>query len=241
VKIEFTSVGCVPAVDLERNEDYARRLGFPKWSPAASQRLAVVGGGPSIADHMEELAAWDGDIWAINGAFKWCAGHGIDAVFFTIDPQPATTLLAVNVERAILATTCHPSLFDALRVADVEAFKLGPAGATTATAAPFFAAEKGYRSVTFFGCESSYGGETHAYQHDKRDLRSLLRVRCNGQEFLTTPDMLMQTEFLGGLIRQAQCFHERSGGLLEAFIASPEIDVIAATQRIHDALVVHEV
>jgi hypothetical protein len=95
---------------------------------------------------------------------------------------------------------------------------------------------KGYRSVTFFGCEGSYGGETHAYTHERRDLRSLMRVKCNGEEFLTTPDMMMQAEFLGELIREAPMFHERSGGLLSAVVANPEIDVIAATQRIHDAL-----
>jgi hypothetical protein len=136
----------------------------------------------------------------------------------------------------VLATSCDPSLFDALQEADIDAFDLGPAGATTATAAPAFAAEKGHRSITFFGCESSYEGGTHAYPHYRRDMKSLMRVRCNGLEFLTTPDMMMQAEFLGGLIRAAPCFHERSGGLLEAFIASPEIDVIAATQHIHDAL-----
>ena len=234
MRIEFTSIGCVPAADLARNEDYARRLGFPKWSPAASQRLAVVGGGPSIAGHVEELAAWDGDIWAINGAFKWCARQGIDAVFFTIDPQPATTLLAIGVDRAFISIQCNPSLFEALRDSDVEAFAVGPAGATTATAAPFAATEKGYRSVTFFGCESSFGEATHAYGN--RDLKSLMRVRCNGREYLTTPDMMMQAEFLGELIREIPMFAERSGGLLSAFIVDPEIDVIAATPLIHEAV-----
>jgi len=234
VRIEFTSNGCVPAADLERNEDYARRLGFPKWSPAASQRLAVVGGGPSIADHIEELAAWDGDVWAINGAFKWCSRQGIDAVFFTIDPLPATAQHAVGVGRAIIATHCDPSLFDALHGADVEAFKLGHAGATTATAAPLIAADMGYRSVSFFGCESSFGNETHVYGN--RDVKSLMRVRCNDHEFLTTPDMMMQAEFLGELIREVPMFSDRSGGLLSAFIANPEIDVIAATPLIHEAV-----
>jgi len=46
----------------------------------------------------------------------------------------------------------------------------------------------------------------------------------------------MQAEFLGTLIRAAARFKERSGGLLAAFIASPEIDVIAATPMIHKAL-----
>lgn len=236
MKINFTSAGCVPVAGLERNEAYARRLGFPKWSPAASPNLAVVGGGPSIANHIEELASWDGDIWAINGAYRWCRDRGIDAAFFTIDPQPETTELAVEVERAVLSVQCDPSMFDALHGTDIEAFEAGPAYATTATAAPALAIRKGHSSVWFYGCEGSYDGATHAYDHFRRDLKNLMRVRCNGQEFLTTPDMMMQTEFLGSLIREAPCFHERSGGLLAAFIASPEIDVIAATQRIHDAM-----
>ena len=234
MRIEFTSIGCVSATVLARNEDYARRLGFPKWSPAASQRLAVVGGGPSITDRVEELAAWDGDIWAINGAVGWCMRQGIDAVLFTIDPLPATAKHATGVERAFVSVTCHPSLFDALQGADIEAFKPTLTGATTATAAPIAAADKGYRSVTFFGCESSFGDATHVYGN--RDVKNLMRVRCNGQEFLTTPDMMMQAEFLGELIREAPMFAERSGGLLSACVADPEIDVIAATPLIHEAV-----
>jgi hypothetical protein len=235
VKINFTSIGCVPAADLERNEENARRLGFPKWKPAAVQRLAVVGGGPSINHVAGELAIWDGDIWAINGAFWWCWSRGIDAAFFTIDPQPVTSPLAVGADRAVLSVQCHPSMFDVLENADIEAFEVRLAGATTATAAPGFAIEKGYRNVTFFGCESSYEGETHAYKND-RDLKSLMRVRCDNKEFLTTPDMMMQAEFLGTLIRQTSCFNERSGGLLAAVVNDPEIDVIAATTEIHRAV-----
>lgn len=197
-------------------------------------RLAIVGGGPSIDDRLDELAAWDGDIWAINGAFQWCRRNGIDAAFFTVDPLPETARHVGDAYRAVVSMQCNPLLFDALQWTDVEAFEPMASGATTATAAPIIAAEKGYRSVTFFGCESSFGDTTHAYGN--RDLRSLMRVRCNGREFLTTPDMMMQAEFLGGLIREAPMFAECSGGLLSAFIADPEIDVIAATPRVHEAI-----
>jgi hypothetical protein len=234
VKINFTSLGCVPAADLARNEEYAWRLGFPKMEPAATPRLAVVGGGPSVADHADELSSWDGEIWAINGAFNWCLRHGIDAAFFTIDPQPQTAAHGRGAARAVLATWCHPNTFDALADAEISAVRPSMHGATSATAAPALATGAGYREVTFYGCESSFGESTHVYGN--RGIGSLMKVSCNGQEFLTTPDMMMQAEFLGELIRSAPCFRECSGGLLAAFIASPEIDVIAATQRIHDAM-----
>ena len=234
MKIDFTSIGCVPAADLERNEKYAWRLGFPKMEPAATSRLAVVGGGPSVAGHADELLSWDGEIWAINGAFNWCLRHGIDAAFFSIDPLPQTAAHGHGANRAVLATWCHPNTFDALSGADISAVRPVMHGATSATAAPTLAIEAGYREVTFYGCESSFGESTHVYGN--RGVGNLMKVSCNGQEFLTTPDMMMQGEFLGDLIRQVPCFHDRSGGLLSAFIASPEIDVIAATQAIHKAV-----
>lgn len=233
MKINFTSIGCVTAADLERNEDYARRLGF-KMEPAASQRLAVVGGGPSVSDRIDELSAWEDEIWAINGAFGWCLKHGIDPAFFSIDPLPQTAAHGRGATRAVLATWCHPNTFDALKEAQISAVRPKSHGATSATAAPAMAIEAGYQDVVFYGCESSFGEQTHAYGN--RGIGNLMKVSCNGEEFLTTPDMMMQAEFLGELIRQAPCFSERSGGLLSAFIASPEIDVIAATPLIHKAV-----
>ncbi len=234
MKINFTSNGCVPAADLTRNEDYARRLGFPKMEPAASHRLAVVGGGPSVADKLDELSAWEDEIWAINGAFHWCLRHGIDPAFFSVDPLPQTAEHCWGATRAVLATWCHPATFEALKDADISAFKPRDHGATTATTAPEIAIEVGYREVSFYGCESSFGETTHAYGN--RGIGNLMKVSCNGHEFLTTPDMMMQAEFLGELIRAAPCFKDCSGGLLAAYIASPDIDVLAATPAIHRAV-----
>lgn len=202
--------------------------------PAATSRLAVVGGGPSVAAMVEELSTFDGEIWAINGAFNWCLRHGIDAAFFSIDPLPQTAAYGWGATRAVLATWCHPNTFDALVGADISAVKPVAHGATTATSAPAIAVEAGYQEISFYGCEGSFGETTHAYGN--RGIGNLMQVSCNGKEFLTTPDMMMQTEFLGDLIRQASCLKDRSGGLLAAFIASPDIDVIAATPDIHKAV-----
>lgn len=235
MKIDFVSSGCVTVADLARNEDHARRLGFPKMEPAASHRLAVVGGGPSVVDKLDELSTWEDEIWAINGAFGWCLKHGIDPAFFSVDPLPQTATHCRGATRAVLAMWCHPDTFDALRDAEVSAVRPRSHGATSATAAPEIATDAGYREISFYGCESSFGETTHAYGN--RGIGNLMKVACNGHEFLTTPDMMMQAEFLGELIRMAPLlFKDCSGGLLAAYIASPDIDVLAATPAIHRAV-----
>jgi hypothetical protein len=248
VKIRFTGVNPVPDDQVVRNWEYARSLGFPKIGKAETEHLAVVGGGPSIEKHLLELRAWDGDIWAINGAFQYLRQRGIRAAFFSLDPTDLILDDLVGARRAVLGMTCHRSVFSVLSDIHVEAFSTYgegaiKAGATTATAAPHAALVWGYKTVTFFGCEGSWGKEfTHAYGNARPtgglpQFHDLIKVSCNGEEFLTAPDMLMQVEFLSGVIRNAPKFaFERSGGLLAAAIQDPDIDVIAGNAALHAAV-----
>jgi hypothetical protein len=248
VKIRFTGLGAVPNDDVVRNWAYAQSLGFPKIGKAETEHLAVVGGGPSIADRLDELKVWPGDIWAINGAFQWLRQRGVRATFFSIDPTDLILDDLVGARRAVLGMTCHRSVFSVLSDIHVEAFSTyGPdaieCGATTATSAIHAALVWGYKSVTFFGCEGSWGEQfTHAYGNARPtgslpQFHDLLRVSCNGQEFLTAPDMIMQVEFLSRMIRELPKFaFEKSGGLLGAAVESPDIDVIAGTAAMHQAI-----
>ena len=47
--------------------------------------LAIVGGGPSVKDHLDELRAWPGHIWGVNAACTWLAKQGIGSLFFSVD------------------------------------------------------------------------------------------------------------------------------------------------------------
>ncbi len=237
MKLTLTSLSPASNEAIRWNEAYAKSLGFPRLGVAETPRLAVIGGGSSIADRLDELRSFDGDIWAINGAFHWCRDHGIETRFFSLDPSKAVLPFCAGVRSAMLGMNCHPSVFDALSNADVEAVDLAdfPTGPTTAASAPMIAINRGYRQVHFFGCEASFEGKTHVY--GDFNLENLMKVACNGQEFLTTIDMMMQAEHLGALIRECQgVFVDRSGGLLGAFIASPDIDVLAATKSLHEAV-----
>lgn len=239
MKISFQAVGHVSAAKLALNEAHATSLGYPRIGVAETPFLAVVGNGPSVKDRVKELQSWDGDIWAINGAFHWCREHGIYARFFTIDPLPSVAKFCTGADRAILSMNCDPTVFAALVGADVQAVRFGDDGvahgSTTATAAPCLAVEMGYDSVTLFGCESSYVGTTHADRDDPQ--KSLLMVECGGEQFLTSPQMLMQAETLSEMVRGAPRFvFERSGGLLAAMVSNPEVDVIAASKAFHESI-----
>jgi hypothetical protein len=234
VKLTIKTVPPVPVEEVRRNVANAKRLGFPRMGRAKTPRLAVVGGGPSIKQHIEELKFFDGDVWAINGAFQWCRENGIDAWFFSVDPNPVVATFCEGARRAFVAMDCHPDVFRALSRAKVEALSLADIehGPTTSTAAPVIAAKRGYSEVHFFGCEGSFDQTTHAY--GDYGLDGLLRVKCNGEEFHTTADMMIQVEYLGQIIKATPGFcKDRSGGLLSAYIESPDIDVLAASPQLH--------
>jgi hypothetical protein len=236
VKITFTAKDCVPKETLERNRAHSLSLGLPMLGHARAPYLAVVGGGPSVADHIEELSGFP-VIWAINGTFKWLRDRGVLSQFFTLDPKPGIADLCRYADSAVMSVQCDPAAFAAMPGAYVELVDvtaLPAVGPTTASTAPLIAAQCGFKTVSFFGCEGSFGAETHAYG-TPRDV-NLLRVVCNGQEFMTSPQMLQQAEYLAEIIRGAPQFCiDRSGGLLSACVADPEIDVIAASRSIYDA------
>lgn len=242
MKINFTFTPVVPGEAIARNVAHNKSLGLPGlgqgWS--VSDHVAFIGGDPFVASKLDEIRAFNGDIWAVNGAWRMCRDAGIDAAFITIDPSPEAAELARGASRAILASTVDPSAIKALASnARVEMFDVGiddvVHGPTTATAVPHLAIVRGSRRVSFYGCASCFdGARTHAYKSAKRS--RLLIETCRGL-FETSPDMLGQAEFLAEIIRAApDVYSERSGGLLGALVQSPDYDITAATRNIHEAI-----
>lgn len=235
MKITFTATDCVSSETLERNRQHSLSLGLPMLGRARAPYLAVVGGGPSVSEHVEELRDWPGVIWAINGAFKWLRDRGVLSQFYTLDPKMGIADLCREADSAVMSTRCAPEAFAAMYGAYIELVDLEdkPAGPTSAASAPYIAAQAGFRQVHMFGCEGNFGDETHVYG-TPRDT-GLLEVVCNGLRFRTSPQMLMQTEYLADIMRETPQFCiDRSGGLLAACIADPDIDVTAASRSIYN-------
>lgn len=235
-KIEFRAINFFPEEIIERNKASSAKRGLPLVGVPASGHLAVVGGGPSIASHKDELRHWDGDVWAINGAFEWCRQQGIFASFFSIDPDPRLAVTAAPARHAILGSACDPSVFDAIK-GGIEVFPIGewPCGSTTACVAPFCAAQKGYASVTLFGCESSFVDHVHAYPWE--DDTGRLLVECGGKEYLTTPQFIMQAEYLAEIARGIKDYVKTvGGGFLPALIEHGDYDVLKISRDIAESI-----
>lgn len=240
MRITFRFLDVLPSETLAAHR--TANSGRPGLTGARLQRLAIVGGHPNVCEQFDALRDWDGEIWAINGAWRLLHSNGIDATFVSIDPTPYVVDYIAGAKRAILARHCDPRCFDGLD--DVEAIDVGAgpgevlAGPTTATALPHLAAIKGHSEVVFFGCGGSFHGEqSHAYA-DGVPNPSRLQVDVAGQRFVTDSGLLTQSEWLGAIIKAApKVFSERSGGLLRALIACPDYDITAATKDIHEALV----
>ena len=235
MKITWTFHCVVPLAQQAAHMAHAKTLGLPTIGTAGGirERVAVVGGDPFLYRHLDELRAFDGEIWAVNGAWKVLRHAGIDATFYSVDASEMIAPLCGGA-RAILADVCHPDTFAA--VASAEVVSTVVHGPTSATASPYVALTRGHTHLTYYGCSSTFtpDGRSHAYKVERREL---LDVACNGKHYITNPTMLSQAEMLAELIRTAPgVFEDRSGGLLSALVADPDYDIIAASKDIHEAI-----
>jgi uncharacterized Rossmann fold enzyme len=176
---------------LAKHKEHAAGLGHPRLAalPKTKQPLAIVGTGPSV--DWRELAEWSGDIMAINGAHDALCQFGrVPDWVVCLDPQEALADYhrCPQGARYLVATCCHPAVFEALRGQDVTTWDAAqgddevthdtiPGGSTALTRAPLLAYYLGYRNLTLFGADSG---------------------TANRQ---TTPQLMAQAEYLVELIR----------------------------------------
>ena len=226
VKIRFRGVCAVSNDELERRKPLLKQ--YPSPPKATDDRLCVVGGGPSAGHLIDEIRSYR-QIWAINGTYDWCMANGINATLFTIDP-----IYRGKAKVGIFADVCLPETIAACGRAFVYPHDGFARGTTSATAVPHLAITLGYRRLTFYGCEGSFEGRTHTFKDIAGDR---LWIEANGQEFVTNPQMLLQSEVLAEVIRLApHVFSNRSGGLLDALVADSDYDVTAANRKLYDTI-----
>lgn len=227
-KIHWTSYPTVSQDGRDANAKVIETFGLPKHRGAG--RLAVVGGGPSIRDHIEELRAWSGAIWAVNGAINWCMDHGIDAAFYTADAAPASIWPydISRVKRAALAPDVAPDLISKLLKNGAHVSLTTPiqSGPTSANASDYISLECGYGGVTYFGCEGCFEDDaTHAF--GAVPIPDWMIVEVGGEYFRTKAEFVSQSTMLSNVIREfPTIYSEKSGGLLRAMIEhGPDYDV----------------
>lgn len=219
-KIHWISEPTVSDDGRQANAKVIETLGLPKHVGAG--RLAVVGGGPSIREHVDKLRAWDGTIWAVNGAINWCIDNGISAWFYTADSSPMCnwTYDLTRVKRAVLAPDCSPEMVEHLRNVGAEITLTAPlqSGPTSVNASDFLSIEAGYSHVTYFGCEGSFAPKaTHAFA--SFPIEDWLIIEVGGEHYRTKAEFISQAIMLSNTIKAfPNVFEERSGGLLSAML-----------------------
>ena len=66
---------------IERHISYANSLGhrldIPEFDQAKKESVAIVAGGPSLSDHVDEIKRLNSRIIACNGAYKFLLEKGI--------------------------------------------------------------------------------------------------------------------------------------------------------------------
>lgn len=186
-------------------------------------RALLVAGGPSAADHIEDIRQHHKDGWklfAVNGAHDWLIKHGIlpDAAV-AMDATPIVNTFIQNLNPSCtyyLASQCHPSLIDRLltcrrdvvlwhamldeqandmiAAADPKATILAPANTVSQHAAAILYT-LGYRKVRAYGLDSSHRpGKDHAYNNSQQKKVEELEFVFDGKRYLSTATWAAQAQ-----------------------------------------------
>ena len=218
-------------------------------NPQQSKPVAIVAGGWSLEETLDELVElwWnDTPIIALNGAGNYLIERNIrPAVVAVLDAREMNVSFVENdIQRCkyLLASQCHPSLFDKCEdrevyIYHVESsdavkeelesyyFKLHafvPGGSTIGLRAISLAHLMGFRDMHFFGMDSCYQDERHhAYEQEWNNGETVAPLICGGRRFMCSGWQMSQAkQFVRFVQSQGQHFnlHMHGDGLLAHII-----------------------
>lgn len=197
------------------------------------KKIAVlVCGAPSMRDSLPEIRAQKrrgARIVSVNNAWRFLVENGITPdVHVMLDARPENAEFVKGAPastRYVIASQCHPSVFDALEGREVimwhSAFGDGeelrqilapwwdegpdqkpvvmvPGGGTVGLRALWLCALSGFKTVHVYGMDSSYAGDAHhAYPQPLNDGESLMNVTVRGKSYACAKWMVRQAEEFG--------------------------------------------
>jgi len=209
--------------DLERNvrENSKRDLKWVKLEEPHDRIAVMVGGGPSVTDHVDDIRALDrkgAHIFAMNAASEWCHEHRISVDYQVIaDAKPETAgLVDPWAEEYLFASQVNPECLRYiggdfgtlwhLEVGNIErwfpekrvkrgGYALIGGGAAVGNSALALAYTMGYREFHIFGYDSSHrDGQSHAYPQDMNRFIPCVDVEWGGRTYHSSVAMKAQAE-----------------------------------------------
>ena len=187
----------------------------------------LCGSGPSLADTLDEIrskVAAGGKVFAMNGAAKFLAEHGIMPDYqVMIDAREATADLIGPAKEHLFASQVHPECFKRmpkarlwhLQVETIDdllpeyshGYCLIGGAASVGNTATCLAYAMGYRNLQIYGYDSSHrDGEGHAFHQKMNEGDPCAAVTLNGKDYIASFTMKMQ----------AEKFQDTSKALIEA-------------------------
>ena len=227
---------------IRKNVEHALSLGLPELVPVDAHKgeVCIVGGAPSVARYLPEIAARAANghqVWALNGSAKYLAESGVrvDAQWI-VDARPGNAKFVMPGVTQYIASQCDGAVFAVADKAvvwhEAECGDFVPTnrpasfiggGTTVGVKAVAGAYALGYRKMHVYGMDSSFEGEAHhAYAQPENDQDFWVTVHAEDRQFNAAPWMIRQVEDFQGLaseLAQLGCEIEvRCGGLL-GFVA----------------------
>jgi hypothetical protein len=196
--------------------------------PTNDQEVMIVGGGPSLNEHLEIIRQKRADgvkLIAINGAYKWCLDNGITpSAMVMVDARPFNvrfTQPIVDHCKYFIASQCDPTIFDGLPkdrtyiwhtsaelLNDILAkhYKTWypvPGGSTVLLRSIPLFRMLGFKQFHLFGCDSCLDEKEvhHAYEQQENDGQPIIPVNVGGKIFSCNPWMISQAQEFIDLIR----------------------------------------
>jgi hypothetical protein len=182
------------------------------------RRACVIGGGPSLADHEDDIKRDQADGYtmiAMNGSARWLTGRGIVPdihVFYDARAENADFITEIPAKLYLVASHASPAILAALAGRNVMLFHAHAAGPLLDEIRKNYAGSHilggaitvglmmlnilivgGFRVAHFYGYDSSSkAGAHHAYSQPLNDGRETKIFQFRGQEYEADPAMAMQ-------------------------------------------------
>jgi uncharacterized Rossmann fold enzyme len=223
--------------------------------------VCIVGGGPSLKDHLGKLRYRQSighKIFSTNNTHDYLIKNGIipDA-HFMVDAREENAEFVKNPvsTKYYIASMCHPKVFDNLAGKDVTVFHcnvdgayqllkdikdkpvhLLGAGTTVGIRAMLVAELLGYRDISLYGMDSCVTDIHHSYPQPLNDNDRIITAVYGDREFKCAPWMIGQAQdFIDFVMRFTGRVSVAGDGLL-AHIASMGFPENAADTRAREIL-----
>lgn len=199
---------------LRSNLEHVKGLGLPELTlaDAHDRVLAIVGSGPSLRSTWRHIPH-DCDVMALNGAYGFLRERGRTANYFAMLDARSVNVNFLNDPSAdtqyLLASQCHPNIFDRLKsfgrfvfhlctptakAAFPEAKLYIGGGGTIGLTAFGLALALGYRKVILYGYDSSFDGEDrHAVEQAQNADQNTIDIWVQDRKYTTSHAMAAQT------------------------------------------------